>query len=315
MSGEEVVHSRSRALGTKSWLHAVGMFRMAVTSSSSRVRAYLFPGQGAQKLGMGGELFSRFPQEVARIDAVLGYSIQELCLHDPNGQLNNTRYTQPALYVVSCLSFLDGLRRDPFEGSRVAAGHSVGEYAALFTAGCCSLENGLRLVQKRGELMSRIQGGGMVAVIGIEEAVIRQRLHQYAYDTVDIANLNAPEQTVLSGPADEVADLRPLFEEAGARMIVPLKVSGAFHSRYMTEAAQEFGAYLQQFEFDEPRFPVISNVFARPYSTSEITETLARQLTSPVRWTDTLRFIRELGDVEYREMGDSQVLTQLLRRQ
>ena len=163
--------------------------------------------------------------------------------------------------------------------------------------------------------MSRVKGGGMAAVIGKSAEEVRRVLHEFAYDSVDIANLNSREQTVIAGLAEEIEDLRPVFEEAGVRMYVPLKVSGAFHSRHMSGLAEEFSSYLKSFEFVPPRFPVISNVHARPYEAGEIRETLARQMVSPVRWAESMRYLSALGEVEYREMGGSTVLTNLLRQQ
>ena len=282
---------------------------------SAKIRAYLFPGQGAQKVGMGRLLFAEFPEFVRKADALLGFSIEALCLEDPRQELVRTQFTQPALYVVSCLSYLKESRQNPTAGQVCAAGHSVGEYAALFSAGCFSFEDGLRLVQKRGESMSRVSGGGMAAVIGQPVEEIQKLLHDYAYDTIDVANLNSREQTVISGLAQEIQDARPVFEEAGVRMYVPLKVSGAFHSRYMAGTADEFRTFLEGFEFSEPRFPVISNVQARPYARAEIKEILVQQIVSPVRWVDTIKYINQLGSVEYRELGESTVLTNLLRQQ
>lgn len=265
-------------------------------------------------MGMGKALFSEFPVEVGLADTVLGWSIEELCVRDPRQELTQTQFTQPALYVVSCLSFLKELKAEAFTGSICAAGHSVGEYAALFAAGCYSFEDGLRMVQRRGECMSRVRGGGMAAVVGKSEKEVRRLLHEYAYDSIDVANLNSSEQTVISGWAQEIEDVRTVFEEAGVRMYVPLKVSGAFHSRHMADLADEFSAFLEEFDFVTPKFPVISNVHARPYEVTEIRETLRRQLVSPVRWTETIEYINGMGSVEYRELGESRVLTNLMRR-
>ncbi len=282
---------------------------------TAKIRVYLFPGQGAQKVGMGKGLLADYPERVREADAILGYSVAELCLEDRRQELVQTQFTQPALYVVSCLSYLRERERSPAAGRVYGAGHSVGEYAALFAAGCFTFAEGLRLVQKRGECMSRVKGGGMAAVVGKSADEVKRLLHEYAYDTIDVANLNSREQTVIAGLGQEILDVRTVFEEAGVRMYVPLKVSGAFHSRYMAEVAEEFRAYLGGVEFREPEFPVISNVHARPYERGEIRETLARQLTSPVRWAESMQYVKGLGEVEFRELGESAVLTNLLRQQ
>jgi trans-AT polyketide synthase/acyltransferase/oxidoreductase domain-containing protein len=279
---------------------------------SRQMKTYLFPGQGAQKAGMGREFFAEFSDHVSEADGILGYSLAELC--GDEARLVQTQFTQPALYVVSCLSYLRESRAG-FSGALYAAGHSVGEYAALFAAGCVSFAEGLRLVQKRGECMSQAKGGGMAAVIGKSAEEIERLLLQYGYDSIDIANYNARGQTVISGQAQEIADARPVFEEAGARMYVVLKVSGAFHSRYMQPTADQFRAFLEGFEFAEPRFPVISNVTARPHVRSAIKELLARQIISPVRWLDSITYLKGLGAMEFQEMGGSRVLTNLLRDQ
>jgi trans-AT polyketide synthase/acyltransferase/oxidoreductase domain-containing protein len=281
---------------------------------NSKSLTYLFPGQGAQKAGMGKLLFPEFPEQVSAADRILGYSLEELCVRDPRQELVQTQFTQPALYAVSCLSYLKESRDQPFAGQVYAAGHSVGEYSALYAAGCFSFEDGLRLVKKRGELMSLVKGGGMAAVIGKTAEEIEKLLHQFAYDTIDVANYNSREQTVISGLAQEIADVRKLFEESGVRMYVPLKVSGAFHSRYMADTAEKFRQFLEPFEFRAPKFPVIANVHARPYASAEIKQTLARQIASPVQWSKSMEYLRGLGEMEFRELGESKILTNLLRQ-
>ena len=164
-------------------------------------------------------------------------------------------------------SFLEAQAKiDDGQSPDLAAGHSVGEFAALAIAGCVSFLDGLRMVSKRGEIMSQVTGGGMAAVIGLEVEKIQSSLDQIGADQVDLANFNSPGQVVISGPATQIqATLSPL-KEAGARMVVPLKVSGAFHSRMMEEPAREFAKFLEGIDFSAPQFPVYSNVEASPYS-------------------------------------------------
>ena len=276
---------------------------------------FLFPGQGSQHTGMGEDFFSRFPEMVAEADDILGYSVTELCLSQENSELlGQTQFTQPALYVVSCLQAM-AEQEEGGEEPAFAAGHSVGEYTALRVAGAFSFGDGLRLVAKRGEIMSKVSGGGMAAVIGLEPEKIREVLTVQEADGVDLANFNSPGQTVLSGPASSIESLGPSIKEAGAKLFVPLKVSGAFHSRMMEEPASEFSAFIGGFTFAKPAFPVISNVEASPYPDAEsIAELLVRQIHSAVRWTDTIQYLRKQAVTDFLECGSGNVLTKLLRQ-
>ncbi|MEU2850158.1 ACP S-malonyltransferase [Streptomyces syringium] len=273
---------------------------------------YVFPGQGAQAKGMGREVFDRFPDLVARADAVLGYSLRELCLEDPGRNLRDTRYTQPALYAVNSLTWLAAVG----EGGRLpdyVLGHSLGEFAALFAAGVFDFETGLRLVAERGRLMGQVTGGTMAAVSAVDAALVERVLRDNGLAELDIANYNAPTQTVIAGPAEAVNRALPLLKDAGARC-APLNVSAPFHSRYMAAAAEEFGRLLDATEFAAPKIPVISNVDARPYEAGEVAATLRRQIASPVRWTDSVRLLMGQGDFRVRELGPGQVLTKLIAR-
>ncbi len=278
-------------------------------------RVDLFPGQGAQKKGMGGELFQRYPELVAQADALLGYSVAELCLTDPRGELNRTLFTQPALYVVSTLMWLDGLTQSPSLPDYVA-GHSLGEYGALFAAGVFDFTTGLAIVQKRAQLMDEARGGAMAAIIGLAPEAIRAALEQAGLGSIDIANLNAPEQTVISGPEADLPKAREVLESAGASMVVPLAVSAAFHSRYMADAQRAFAAFLREIPLERPTIPVLSNVTARPHESGQIASLLARQIVEPVRWTESVRWLLEEAgsDVEFCEVGPGNVLTGLIRR-
>ena len=264
---------------------------------------------------MGEDFFSRFPEMVAEADDILGYSVSELCLSPENSErLGQTQFTQPALYVVSCLQAM-AEKEDGIEAPSFAAGHSVGEYAALRAAGAFSFGDGLRLVAKRGEIMAKVSGGGMAAVIGLEPEKIREILTVQEVDGVDVANFNSPGQTVLSGPASSIESLGASMKEAGAKLFVPLKVSGAFHSRMMEEPAREFAAFLEGVTFADPAFSVISNVEALPYPDAEsISELLVRQIHSAVRWTDAIQYLRKQDVTDFLECGSGNVLTKLLRQ-
>ncbi len=273
----------------------------------------LFPGQGSQKVGMGAGLFAKFPREVAQADDILGWSVERLCLEDPDKLLDRTDFTQPALFVVNALTYLDGQKGGAPRPDFVA-GHSLGEYDALFASGAFDFPTGLRLVKKRGELMGRARGGGMAAVIGLPEAKVREVLTDPRFAGIDLANLNSPKQAVVSGPVDEVSASREAFEAAGAQLFVPLKVSAAFHSRAMADSAAEFRRFASPVEFRPLAIPVVSNVTARPYGPGETLDLLARQISSPVRWSESIQYLLGQPDPEFVEAGPGAVLAGLLRQ-
>lgn len=272
--------------------------------------AYVFPGQGSQRKGMGAHLFDAFPELTAQADDILGYSIKDLCLNDPQNQLRDTRYTQPALFVVNALTYLDKLRQKPLPPTYVA-GHSLGEYNALFAAGVFDFATGVQLVQKRGELMSRAPDGAMAAVLNCDVSTVQQILRDHHLEGIDVANYNAPSQLVLAGLRDDIHKAQSLFAFDDVKYIV-LNVSAAFHSRYMRPAMQEFGRFLQDFTLTPPHIPVISNVHARPYRPDQITTNLTEQIIRPVRWTDSIRYLMGRGVQSFEELGPGNVLTRLI---
>lgn len=275
------------------------------------MKTYVFPGQGSQRKGMGGSLFDEFPELTAKAHEVLGYSVEQLCLEDPRGELDQTAFTQPALYVVNALSYHRKLK----EGGQpdFLAGHSLGEFNALLAAGCYSFETGLELVKKRGELMGRASGGGMAAVLNAPEEQIRAILAANGITSIDLANYNTRAQLVLSGPLSDIKAAQPLFE-TGKHLFMPLKTSAAFHSRYMEPARAEFAEFLTSYTFDAPKVPVISNVTARPYEADRIAEYLAKQIVSAVRWTDTVEYLLGHEGMEFEELGHGNVLTKLVQK-
>lgn len=281
-------------------------------SKGEKMIAYVFPGQGSQRKGMGGSLFEEFRELTDKASTVLGYSIRELCLDDPDGHLSDTRYAQPALYTVNALHYFK-VTEETARHADYLAGHSLGEYNALLAAGAFDFETGLRLVQKRGELMGRAAGGGMAAVIGLAEETIRAILEEHAFHDLTIANYNSPSQLVISGPRADIDRAGLVFESAGARLYVPLRVSGAFHSPWMNDAGAEFAAFLTGFQYSPLTVPVISNVHARPYGPSELIENLVQQITRPVRWTESIRYLLARGKMEFEEIGPDRVLTGLIR--
>jgi malonyl CoA-acyl carrier protein transacylase len=278
-----------------------------------QMTTYVFPGQGSQVRGMGKELFPQFPELVAEANQILGYDIVNLCVEDPDQKLQQTNYTQPALFIVSALTYLSKQK----EGSlapHYTAGHSLGEYNALFAAGVFDFSTGLKLVQKRGELMSQAEGGGMAAIVGFSADQVKSLLEQNKLNAIAIANYNTHTQIVISGLKTDIDQAIPLFEKAGAPLVVPLKVSGAFHSPYMNKAEQEFSTFIQPFSFASPHIPVIANINAQPYSADNIKSNLTKQITHPVRWTDSINYLLKQGETTFEEIGPGRVLRGLIQK-
>ena len=280
------------------------------------MKTFVFPGQGSQAKGMGGELFERYPERVRQADAVLGYSIRQLCLDDPDDQLGRTQFTQPALYVVNALSYFaridDGAAPPDF-----LAGHSLGEFDALMAAGCYDFETGLKLVKKRGALMGQVSGGAMAAVLNASKEQIEALLAEHGLDDVGLANYNTPSQIVISGPAEQLAKTEPLFRQ-GKMRFYPLNTSGAFHSKFMLPAREKFAKYLKTFKLAAPKIPVISNVTAREYEAGELAQTLSAQIASTVRWSESVQYLIELAaergeEMTFEEIGHGDVLTRLVQ--
>jgi malonyl CoA-acyl carrier protein transacylase len=268
---------------------------------------------------MGRGLFDEVGEYAAvekDVDSILGYSLRELCLEDTDNRLKETQFTQPCLYVVNALHYYkaagQGARPD------YLAGHSLGEYNALLTAGVFDFLTGLRLVQRRGDLMSRAKNGGMAAVIGMGAGVVAEAIEENGLASIDIANFNTPSQTVVSGPIEDVRRAGPLFEKAGARLYMPLQVSAAFHSRYMADAAKAFADFLAPMSFAAPKTPVIANVTARPYPTDNASEQvkalLVNQIAHSVQWTQSICFLIGQGVTQFSEMGPGNVLTRSVRQ-
>ncbi|MEH6630606.1 MAG: ACP S-malonyltransferase [Halopseudomonas aestusnigri] len=270
----------------------------------------MFPGQGSQIKGMGKGLFNRFPDVTKTASDILGYSIEKLCLEDPDKKLAITSHTQPALYVVNALAW----RRYQEDNDTLPSaliGHSLGEYNALEAAGAINFEDGLRLVQQRGILMVAAPPGGMAAVIGLSEIEIRAKLADNGLDTLDIANLNTPNQIIVSGLKADISKAGELLQTDNVGFI-PLRTGGAFHSRYMKAAHKEFETFLSDFSFSPPNIPVISNLKAIPYESNALAATLADQITGSVQWVNSIRYLLAQGEETFEELGPGRVLSRLV---
>ncbi len=260
---------------------------------------------------MGEGLFEEFPDLCREADGVLGYSLKDLCLNDSSAQLDNTAFTQPALYAVNALTYFKKIKTSGEPD--FLAGHSLGEYDALLAGGAFDFATGLRLVQKRGELMAKQTGGGMAAVIGLDTDKIIQVIQNGGYE-IDVANYNSDGQIVVSGRKEHVEKAKADFEAAGARMVVVLKVSGAFHSRLMRDAENEFSSFLNGFSFKPLRIPVISNFTAARYQDSELKNNLTKQISNSVRWIETIQLLMDEPEPQFEEIGPGAVLAGLLKR-
>jgi [acyl-carrier-protein] S-malonyltransferase len=285
--------------------------------------AFLFPGQGAQHVGMGKTLASEYPAADALFDQaneILGYDLKKLCFEGPSEELDSTVISQPAIFVTS-LAALEKLKADSPDvvaNCEMAAGLSLGEYTALVFAGAMSFEEGLKVVQKRGQAMQDAADAtpsGMASVLMLDlPGVEKVRDEAASVGIIEIANYLCPGNLVLSGSKAAIEKAVDLAEAENAR-VIPLAVAGAFHTSIMQPADDRLAESLATVDMGSPRIPVVSNVDAQTHNdAAELKDVLVRQVISPVRWEDSVRSMLDSGIEEFYEIGPGRVLTGLLKR-
>ena len=281
--------------------------------------ALLFPGQGSQFVGMARDVYEAVPaarNTIDQADALLGFPLSRLMFEGPDETLTQTDNAQPAIFVAS-VALLRSIE-PALVGIRFVGGHSVGEYSALVAAGAMSFEDGLRLVRKRGELM-QVAGtdipGGMLAVLGLEDEAIEEACASVAPLIVCAANYNGPGQTIVSGERAGLEAVTEALKARGAKRVLPLNVSAAFHSPVMAKMAGLLAKDIDTAPLADPLFPVIGNVSATALTTAaELRRELEQQIASPVRWNGSMAYAVAQGVTRFIEVGPGKVLTGLMKR-
>ena len=280
--------------------------------------AFLFPGQGSQTVGMGKDIYENY--EAAKsvydiADKTLGKSVSKLCFEGPEEDLKLTVNTQPCI-VTTSIALMEALRGALKIVPDYTAGHSLGEYCAMFTSGVMSLETTLKLIQKRADLMGATKGGSMAAVLSATEEVLRAGLEEGSkVGYVDVANYNSPAQVVITGDEGAVKAAGDYILANGARRVVPLAVSGAFHAKFMQNAGESFAEFIKDAELNNSSIPVITNVDAELTTSAEdFRAKMPKQIYSSVHWTQTIQKMVEEGVDTFIEIGPGKVLAGLNKK-
>ena len=280
--------------------------------------AFIFPGQGAQAVGMGKDIYESYENAkkvYETADNVLGKSVSTICFEGPEEDLKLTINTQPAI-VTTSIALSEALKSELDITPDYTAGHSLGEYCAMYTAGVMSLETTLKLIQKRADLMGQTKGGSMAAVLNATEEQLKAGLEEGSkVGYVDVANYNSPVQVVITGDENAVKATSEYLLANGVRRVVPLAVSGAFHSKFMKNAGKSFGEYLQEFELNDAKLPVITNVDASETTlASDFKSKMPKQIYSSVHWTQTIQKMIANGVDTFVEIGPGKVLAGLNKK-
>ncbi len=284
----------------------------------SKKIAFLFPGQGSQAVGMGKDLYDNFESAKSVFDIadeVLGKSITTLCFEGPEENLKQTVNTQPSIVTMS-IAAMEALRSEIGVVPDFVAGHSLGEYCAMFSAGVMSLETTLTAIQKRADLMGATKGGAMAAVLNASEEQLKAGLEEGSkVGYVDVANYNSPAQVVLTGAEDAVKSTSDYLLANGVRRVVPLAVSGAFHSKFMETAGKEFEKFVSELSLNDASVPVMTNVDATATTSAEdFRIKMPKQIYSSVYWTQTIQNMVAEGVEIFVEIGPGKVLAGLNKK-
>lgn len=280
--------------------------------------ALIFAGQGAQYVGMGKDFAEQIPEAKKwfdRANEILGFDLASICFNGPEAELTKTENCQPGIFVVSWVALQLLKQRVPNLQFEATAGLSLGELTALAAADVFSFDNGVRIARQRGRFMQEacdLTKGGMAAVLNLDPVIVAQVCGEA---DVEMANLNCPGQIVISGEADKIAKACELAKAKGAKRAVALPVAGAYHSRLMASAKAKVENMLATVEMSAPKVPVISNVTAQPHgATNDIAKRLVDQVTSSVRWEDSMRYLIAQGLTRFIELGPGSALTGFMKR-
>lgn len=280
--------------------------------------AFIFPGQGSQSVGMGKDLYENYDSAKKVFDTadkILGKSITTLCFEGPEESLKQTVNTQPSIVTMS-IAAMEVLKSQLDIAPYAAAGHSLGEYCAMYAAGVMDLETTLKAIQKRADLMGETKGGAMAAVLNAPEGSLEKSLEEAScVGYVDVANYNSPAQVVITGDEAAVQKACELLSAAGARRVVPLAVSGAFHSKFMENAGNEFAGFVSELDLHNAQIPVFTNVDATATTSSEdFKDKMPRQIYSSVHWSQTIENMTNDGVEIFIEIGPGKVLAGLNKK-